>query len=81
MSDRVKVDLSEVSGIPEGVLEKLNNATLVKDVNVGRTWQDWEDAVLLKSWGILRQTDLCEALGVSVNTCRKRYRFLTGGKN
>ena len=43
----------------------------------GHKWTAEEDAILLAGWGKKNQVALAEALGLSENTCRKRWRLLT----
>ena len=40
-----------------------------------------DDAILMKYWGVKKQSDISRIIGYSVNTCRKRYRELIGGEN
>ena len=41
-------------------------------------WTAEEDAVLLKYWKSKRQVDVARILGLAANTCRERWRQLTG---
>lgn len=41
-------------------------------------WTPEQDAVLLKYWTVKRQVDVARVLGMCTNSCRDRYRELTG---
>ena len=45
----------------------------------GFPWTPELDKILLEYWPVKRQSDVCRALGCSLNTARTRYRDLTRG--
>jgi len=47
----------------------------------GITWTPEMDAALLAYWPVKRHTDIAKILGVSENSARYRYRFLTEGQH
>ena len=69
-----RTDSIEMSGT---LLDLINSLPDSVEGNPGKTWTREEDEALLAGWGKKRQTEVAEILGVSLNTCRKRYRKLT----
>ena len=71
-TETVKVDidpriLDELEALPDAAGGALRHE-----------WTAGEDAVLLKYWETKRQVDVARVLGLSTNTCRERWRQLTG---
>ncbi len=44
-----------------------------------RAFTSGEDSAILKHWNRIGKRELAEALGISVETLRRRYRELTAG--
>jgi hypothetical protein len=60
--------------------ETLRALEALPDRQIGlreRKWTAEEDAALLKHWPRAMQRDVAKLIGVSADTARRRYRFLT----
>jgi transcription initiation factor TFIIIB Brf1 subunit/transcription initiation factor TFIIB len=62
--------------IDTALLERLESLPDKQTGRGGHAWTEQEDAILRRYWPIKRQSDVAKVLGMSQDTCRKRYREL-----
>lgn len=74
MQSLPKIDKTKISAEALAILDTLPTN---KGGNQGHQWTKTEDEVLLAGWKTRNQAALSKALGLSVGTCRGRYRELT----
>lgn len=72
--ERVKIDLSDIPGIPAEALEALSQVPLDPYDSRRAHWEAWEDEALMRLWRAAgSKASVAKALGKSETTCRKRY--------
>jgi hypothetical protein len=62
--------------IDAGLLAKLDALPDAKPGSRGVQWTPEMDSILKRYWPTKRQTDVAAAIGVHVNTCRRRVEEL-----
>ena len=79
MSDRIEIDLSKYEDIeiPAEMIDKIDQLTNTRDPHYKRAFTPEEDKILLTYWPIKHKKQLSKLLGMSYNTCSRRFKELT----
>lgn len=80
MSDS-RIVIEPSAPISREKIELLESLTNSDDKPWAARFSKEDDAILLKYWTVKKKADVARIIGYSQNTCRKRYRELTGGEN
>ena len=76
-----RVTIEPAAPISQEKIEILESLTNSDEKPWAAKFSAEDDAILLRYWGVKKQSDIAKVIGYSINVCRKRYRELMEGQN